>query len=192
MNASVSVFDSAQLIALRRVGKIAVAPSGDWVAAAVQRLDADGAKYVSDLWRLPLDGRAAIQLTRGEHNDSAPCFRSDGELGFLSSRPPASAKPDDEAKDRNQVWVLPTAGGEPYQVTDEPLGVDSFRFAARGDRLLCMAPVLPDQPHARQREIIGDRRKNGPSALRFTQQPVRYWDHWLPDGISTPVPSPRG
>src|SRR5450759_2809443 len=142
MTASASVFDSAQLIALRRVGKIAVAPSGDWVAVALQRLDADGAKYVSDLWRLPLDGSAAIQLTRGEHNDNAPCFRADGALGFLSNRPPARLAPDDEAKDRNQVWLLPAAAGEPYQVTDEPLGVDAFQFAANGDRLLCMAPVL--------------------------------------------------
>jgi dipeptidyl aminopeptidase/acylaminoacyl peptidase len=188
MASSVSTFDSAQLIALRRVGKIAVAPLGDTAAVALQRLDADGAKYVSNLWRLPLDGSAAIQLTRGEHNDSAPCFRADGALGFLSNRPPASGKPDDEAKDRNQVWVLPAAGGEPYQVTDEPLGVDAFRFAKHGDRLLCMAPVLLNQPHDKQREIMRDRRKNGPSALRFAQQPVRHWDHWLPDGIATPVP----
>jgi dipeptidyl aminopeptidase/acylaminoacyl peptidase len=183
-----SVFDSAQLIALGRVGKIAVAPAGDWVAVAVQRLDADGAKYVSDLWRVPLDGGAAIQLTRGEHNDSAPCFRADGALGFLSNRGSAQPATDDDAKDRNQVWVLPAAAGEPYQVTDEPLGVDAFQFAACGDRLLCVAPVLPDRPHDKQREIIRDRRKNGPSALRFTRQPVRHWDHWLADGIATPVP----
>ena len=76
MTASTSPFDSAQLIALKRVGAIAVSPAGDWVAVAVQRLDADGAKYVSDLWRISLDGGAATQLTRGEHNDTAPCFRA--------------------------------------------------------------------------------------------------------------------
>src|SRR4051812_43727992 len=71
-------FDATQLIALRRVSEIAFAPGGDWIAVAVQRLDADGAKYVTDLWRLPRDGGPAVQLTRGEHRDTAPCFRADG------------------------------------------------------------------------------------------------------------------
>src|SRR5687768_7607357 len=89
-------FDAAQLIALRRVHQIALAPDGQWLAVAVQRLDGEGAKYVTDLWRLPVDGGAAVQLTRGDHSDSAPCFRADGALGFLSNRPPASGKADDD------------------------------------------------------------------------------------------------
>ncbi|MGZ5179464.1 MAG: dipeptidyl-peptidase 5 [Ramlibacter sp.] len=166
-------------IRLRRVGSIAASPDGQWLAVAVQRLDREGTKYVSDLWRVPTDGGAAIQLTRGDGNDVAPCFRHDGALGFLSNRQPNEVKPDEDADKRMQVWLLPAAGGEPQQLTDEPLGVEAFRFAARADRLVLFAPVLADVPHDKQRETVAERARNGPSVRTFRKQPVRHWDHWL-------------
>src|SRR5262245_22213748 len=110
-------------INLRRVTSIASSPDGAWLAVAAQRLARDGAKYVSDIWKVPVDGSPAIQLTRGDTMDSSPCFRSDGALGFLSNRQPNEIKPDEDAEKRSQVWIIPAAGGEPAQLTDEPLGV---------------------------------------------------------------------
>ena len=168
-----------QHIALKRVSSIASSPDGTWLAVAVQRLDREGAKYASDLWKVPTDGSAATQLTRGDSKDTAPCFRHDGALGFLSNRQPNEVKPDEEADKRMQVWVLPADGGEPQQLTDEPLGVEAFRFAKAAPLLVLLAPVLPGVEHDKQREIAAERRKKGSSARHFRQQPVRHWDHWL-------------
>ena len=168
-----------QHVALKRVSTIAASPCGRWLAVVVQRLDLDSAKYVSDIWRVPTDGGPATQLTRGESRDSAPSFRRDGALGFLSNRRPNEAKPDEDAEKRMQVWLLPVEGGEARQLTDEPLGVEAFAFAAAADRLVMLAPVLPDIAAERQRETATRRAKHGPSARHFVRQPVRHWDHWL-------------
>jgi dipeptidyl aminopeptidase/acylaminoacyl peptidase len=172
-----------RLVRLGRCDGVAVSPCGTWAAVAVARLDADSAKYVHDLWRVDLAGaaRAPQKLTRGPSDDRAPGFRRDGALGFLSNRNPREGKPEEGDDERAQVWILPAGGGEPRPLTDEPLGVAAFRFAAGADRLVCLAPVLPGVPHEEQRGTSADRKKHGPSALRFRTMPVRFWDHWIGD-----------
>ena len=75
-------------IKLRRVSSIAPSPDGTWLAVSVQRLDREGTRYVSDIWRVPVNGGSAVQLTRGESKEAAPAFRHDGALAFLSNRQP--------------------------------------------------------------------------------------------------------
>jgi dipeptidyl aminopeptidase/acylaminoacyl peptidase len=135
---------------------------------------------------VPTDGSAPLQLTRGDSKDASPCFRRDGALAFLSNRQPNELEPDEDAEKRMQVWLLPVGGGEPRQLTDEPLGVDAFRFARAADRLVLLAPVLSGVEHAKQRAVEADRRKKGSSARKYTRQPVRHWDHWLHEGEERP------
>jgi dipeptidyl aminopeptidase/acylaminoacyl peptidase len=52
---------------------------------------------------------------------------------------------------------------------------------------MCLfAPVLAGIAHDKQRETASQRAKHGPSARRFTVQPVRHWDHWLHENPDLP------
>ena len=176
------LFDATALTRLRRVSSLSPSPCGRFLAVAVERLDADESAYVSDLWRVSLAEPSAApqQLTRGASKDVAPRYRCDGALGFLSNKNPRDGKAQDGDEERTQVWLLPAEGGEPLPLTDEPLGVRAFRFAAQRPALFVLADVLPGVAHSEQRARAAELKKHGPSALRFDRMPVRYWDHWLP------------
>lgn len=176
LQADPTAFDIDDLVRLGRVRAAEPSPCGGWIAVEVARLDEDGARYISDLWRISAHDPEAtpLRLTWGEHHDRAPRFRHDGALLFLSARP----TPEDEDGKRTQVWMLPPGGGEARPLTDEPTGVEAF--ACGGDRLTVLTHVWPGVPHEEQRAHADDRAKHGPSTLHYTTMPVRSWDHWLP------------
>ena len=174
------VFDVDDLVALGRVHAHALSPDGTWVAVEVRALDEDGAAYIGSIYKLPLDGGPVELLLGGAFDDKSPAFWRDGALTFLSNRTDEAFsdahEPDDKAK--VQVWARhPDSSLE--RLTDEPLGVSSHQPARRADVLVVQAPVLPEVEHGDQRAVAEDLEK-GPSVLRYTEMPVRFWDHWLP------------
>ena len=178
-------FDATRLTRLRRVGAVALAPDGTWLAVQVARLDADEKSYVSDLWRVPLAGGAAERLTHGDHNDTAPRFDARGRLCFVSDRPHPA---DPDKGKRRQVWRMPAGVGEPTPLTDEPLGVSDYRVssapAAGAPALVVLADVLPGVAHAEQRAHGKKLAERGPSGLHYRSMPIRFWDHWI--GLAAP------
>ncbi len=175
-------FTVEDLVGMRRVEAVAAAPDGTWYAVEVHTVDEETARYHPAIWRIGADGTAS-ELLAGRCAYRRPVFRADGRLGVLTNRPlqATEAEPDERPGDdaRSQVWLLDDGGLRP--LTDEPLGVATFKFARHGDGLFVMTSVLPGVPHDEQRETADDRRKRGPSILRYTRQPVRHWDHWLPE-----------
>ena len=79
-----------------------------------------------------------------------------------------------------QVWILPAAGGEPQQLTDEPLGVEVLPLREERGRAgtVCAGTAAASSTTSSARPPA-ERRKKHTSARHFRQQPVRHWDHWL-------------
>ncbi|MBE2997494.1 S9 family peptidase [Nocardiopsis sp. HNM0947] len=125
----------ADLTRLHSIGAPTLSPDGTRAVFALTRPDLEKDTYAGGLWTVPTDGSSPPRpLTRGEH-DSVPVHSPDGRwIAFL--------RPDSD--DRPQIHVLPVDGGEPWKVTDHPLGASAPAWSPDSTRLAHTARV-PDE-----------------------------------------------
>lgn len=113
------------------VGRPDVAADGSFAVFATSRPDLTANRAVGQVWRVDLPDGTPRRLTRGTA-DSAPKLSPDGSrLAFLRG----------DAKGKPQVHVVASAGGEPVQATDAPLGVDDFAWSPDGVTVAFLARV---------------------------------------------------
>ncbi|UJP38750.1 S9 family peptidase [Cellulomonas palmilytica] len=122
------------LFLLRVPGTPVLLPDGSAAVVPLSQPDADRDEYLGGLWLVPLDGSPARPLTRG-HADSAPDVSPDGRW-VVFVRSGGGAKP--------QLYVVEASGGEPFRVTDQPLGAGQPRFSPDGRRIAYVARVPED------------------------------------------------
>ena len=128
----------ADLLDVRIVGQLALAPDASSLVFAEGRydLEADDTKW--NLWSTAVDGSGEpVQLTHGVR-DSSPSWSPDGtKLAFVSAR---DGKP-------TSIWLLDAASGEEREVVALPRGVGAWRWSPEGDGFAVTAlPPWPDNP----------------------------------------------
>ncbi|MCY7325069.1 MAG: S9 family peptidase [Microbacteriaceae bacterium] len=117
---------------LTAVSRPTVHPDGSRAVVAVSHPDLDADAYVGQLWTVPLaPGASPTRLTRGRL-DSAPQFSPDGRLlAFLRDTGDGPA----------QLHVVSATGGESVRVTEQKLGIGSYRWSPDSTRLAFTARV---------------------------------------------------
>ncbi|TDU02840.1 dipeptidyl aminopeptidase/acylaminoacyl peptidase [Streptomyces sp. 846.5] len=173
--------DLGAFIALPRINSLTLSPSGDRLIASVAELAADGARYVSALWEVdPAGQRPARRLTRSAKGESAPAFRPDGTLLFLSARPDTDPAKDAPAEEEAALWALPAGGGEAYRLLGRPGGVEAVVTARQSDRTAVVASLLPGAQDVESDAKLRKARKEAKvSAILHEEALVRCWDHDL-------------
>ncbi|KAA9150992.1 S9 family peptidase [Microbacterium lushaniae] len=120
--------------ALVSLGRPALARDGSFAVVASSRPDIAANRNVGQLWRMDLPDGDPRRLTRGTA-DAAPEITRDGtRVGFLRA----------DTKNRPQVFVVASGGGEPVQATDAPSGVEAFAWSPDGTRLAYTARIAED------------------------------------------------
>jgi dipeptidyl aminopeptidase/acylaminoacyl peptidase len=131
------------LLQLRIPMSVALSPDGSAIVYAVKTADARRNRYVSRLHLIHTRGGRPQQLTRGDVLDSEPSFSPDGQhIAFVSRR-------QEEAQ---QIWLLPTTGGEAWQLTRLKGGpVRRLQWSPDGRCLLFQHRMQPREDAERRR-----------------------------------------
>ncbi|MEZ0067522.1 dipeptidyl aminopeptidase/acylaminoacyl peptidase [Streptacidiphilus sp. MAP12-20] len=174
-------------LAVPRVSGLALSPDGSRLVTTVAELATDRTRFISALWELDPQGvRQARRLTRSGKGESAPRFRADGTLLFVSARPEADpAKGEPEAKDA-ALWALPADGGEAERVLTRPGGIAGYVTARDSDRLAFTSGLLPGAEDTEADAKLRTAREEAKvsALLHEGNSLVRYWDQDL--GPDTP------
>lgn len=116
------------------MGTPSLHPDATRCVVSVTRPDYDADAVVGQLWEVPLGGGSARRMTRG-FRDTTPKFSPDGTaIAFLRSSQSSKA----------QLFVAASGGGEPEQLSDQPLGVSSFEWSPDSRHIVFSARVPQD------------------------------------------------
>ncbi|MGO8950179.1 MAG: S9 family peptidase [Ktedonobacterales bacterium] len=146
MSRSLTIEDLYEIVFLSRPR---ISPDGARVAYVATEIDKRAHAYRSAIWVTSIDGGEARRVTAQPGNATDPSWSPDGKfLAFLSDRPgEASRAPEREqkalGKDKSQIWLLPTDGGEGHQLTFMPHGASSPVWSPDGRSLAFTALVGP-------------------------------------------------
>ncbi|MDE1162171.1 MAG: hypothetical protein PW792_09545 [Acidobacteriaceae bacterium] len=151
------------VVTLKKVGEVQLSPNGAQIAYSVTTPQPATLPKMETLW-LTNAGQAgtARQLTSGDGADSLPRWSPDGKtIAFLSRRKNpiklhgespipfklarVETRPElkeaeeqdapKDAKQENQLWMLPMGGGEAVPLTNLPGNITTFKWSPDGTKI---------------------------------------------------------
>src|ERR1700691_3444925 len=107
-------------------GQFRISPDGKFAVWIKGTADKEKDLFVSNLYLSNLNDGKEVQLTRGTDEVSHPRWSPSGEtIAYLSTH--ALRKPNPDLAP-TQLWLLNTAGGEPWTVTEFERGIQQFEW----------------------------------------------------------------
>lgn len=154
---------------LSRASGPAVSADGHWLVWQQRETDLAANKGRFDLWRLDLTRKGAKPeklAAAADVNETAPQFAPDGVTVYFQ----ANKGGDDN------VWAIAVTGGEARQVTHVDGGINGFKLAPTGDKLLVWVDRVPGAPSLEMPMVKKD--PNAGEGRVYDQLFVRHWDSW--------------
>ncbi|MEC3880940.1 S9 family peptidase [Parapedobacter sp. 10938] len=145
---------------LGRVSAESVTPDGKDVIYGVTYYDITENKSEKNLYRIPVSGGTAQQLTTGEGGESVVHIdNQSGTIIYLH---------------KGQLWQLSPGGSEPTQLTEYPEPLHNVRLSPDGKHILFTQAVPLQEIHSTDRHA--DLPKS--DAYVYDALDYRHWDTW--------------
>jgi len=133
-----------QLVELRRVRSVALAPDGKLVAYVVREANWDENALETEIWLADPASGETRRLTNAKKSSDAPAFSPDGRrLAFASDR-----------SDKRQVYLIDPRGGEAEALTTAEDGISAFAWSPDGGAIAFTAQD-PKSEATKEREKQG-------------------------------------
>lgn len=108
--------DSKQSLSIQRPLESVISPDGKHIAYVLSRTNWEDNVNESDLYLAEVSTGKSLKLTASRKSASAPAWSADSkQIAFLSNR-----------EGKQQIYIIPVAGGEALQLTDHESAVSRF------------------------------------------------------------------
>lgn len=168
-------FTAEDMVTFNRVGAATLSPDGETVAYQLRTTDLEADRGRYDIYTVSSTGGDAQQITKHAAADTSPTWSADGKkLYFLSSRTGS-----------NQLHSYDFKSQSIEQVTDFPVGVDTFKLSSDNSHIVFSATVFPEcETLICSKENFDKRAKQKATGKLYNKTFVRHWDQWL-DGTQS-------
>ncbi len=134
-----------EVLSLRAVNGVTMAPDGKTIAWTVQSTDWNDNRFDTEIW-INREGKKPFQLTNTpKGGSSSPAFSPDGVwIAFLADR-----------GNKTQLYVIRTDGGEARAVTKEEEGISAFEWHPSGNKFILSKPEKEDKSKKEREKRYG-------------------------------------
>ena len=137
-----------------------ISPNGKWIIYSRSDLKWKDNKRESSLWMVSTDGTQHFRLTSHEGDSAAAWSADSNTIAFLSGR-------GGEAAGR-QIWLIRTAGGEAWKLTEHKDGISAFEWSPDGKSIVFTAADPKGEEVKGEDAIAVDEGPNGQGKGRWS------------------------
>ncbi len=137
-----------QCLKIKNITAVLPSPDGNKILYTVREavMTDDRSEYINQVWLCNSNGTNAVQLTKGDKNSSNPKWSPDGNwIAFTSSR-----------DSKNNLYILPVAGGESEKITDVKSSVGNYSWSNDGSMIAFTMPDAADDKEEKNKKAKDD------------------------------------